>query len=133
VGEFITSNDVKVKAFGMGESMRGELYGASDGEYRPDLVGYDDLDVVKSVQNKVVIEQNRFKFENEMQGSLSRNCQQVFLGNVIKKDGVVPRLVDKVKDFATWRHFRVPIEVDGEPTRDYYTKKDLIQLRYEER
>lgn len=116
----------------MGESLRWEVFGTLDGEFRPDLAAYDDLDVGKSVTNKKMIDKNWFTFENEIQGSLSRDCQQIFLWNVIKKDGLVPRIVKKVSELNSWRHFWVPIEINGEPTWDAYTKEDLNTLQYEE-
>lgn len=49
VKEFITTNHVMVKAMGIGISPRGQNYTAPDGSFRPDLIGLDDIDVLKSV------------------------------------------------------------------------------------
>lgn len=129
IGEFITVNDVKCQSFSIGESPRGLVYGSIDGEFRPDFWVLDDVDVLKSVENKDVIDKNYEWFTDEMLSGLSYNANVLFLGNRIKGDGIIPRLeefLEVPKDIINkgmgrhknkrWKYLNQPIEYNGEPT-----------------
>ena len=48
IGEFVSKNGVKLKAFGSGKRLRGVKFGV----YRPDLVVLDDLENDTNVRSK---------------------------------------------------------------------------------
>ena len=96
IGEFITSNDVKCLAFSIGESPRGLLYGSTDGEFRPDFWILDDIDVLKAVQNREVIDKSWQWFTEELLPGTSKDCNVILLGNRLKRDGIIPRLEEKI-------------------------------------
>jgi predicted phage terminase large subunit-like protein len=114
ISEFITTNGVKVKAMSIGQSPRGMVFQTSDGAYRPDLIGLDDIDVLKSVNNGETIAKTYAFIKGEVLGGMPDGAQVVLLGNVIKRDGVVPRMeADGLAD-PDWRVFRQPVKnADG--------------------
>lgn len=116
IGEFITRNRVKVKAASIGQSPRGELYATVEGAFRPELVFFDDVDTSVSVSSPNVIEKNYRWFKDEVLGGLDANARIIFLGNVIKKDGVVPRFENDYRNDPSWRIRRVAVEERGELT-----------------
>ena len=102
ISEFITENDIKLKAFSMGMSMRWQNFMSKDGMLRPDSLLFDDIDVLKSVQNINIIDDNFRFLEDEVFGWLADYCQIRVLGNVIKQDWLNPRLKEKAKKLSTW-------------------------------
>lgn len=116
VGEFITRNRVKVKAGSMGQSPRGELYVTTDGAFRPDHVTFDDLDTIRSVTSPDLIDKNTEWVRNEVLGGISDNASVLFLGNVIKRDGIVPRFERIYSGDPSWIVRRVAVEEGGEIT-----------------
>lgn len=102
ISEFITTNGVKVKAMSIGKTPRGAVFQTFDGAHRPDLIGLDDIDVLKSVKNPETIAANHAFIKNEVLGGLSPDAKVVFLGNVIKDDGVVPRMEQERKSDPDW-------------------------------
>ena len=109
---FETTNWVKVVAKSLGKTTRwSNTYSREDGKsYRPSLVIFDDIDVVKSVTNEVIIEKNYNKITSETIWSLDplRN-KVVFLGNTIFEDWVVPRMYNNFKDKDSRDCFRQPL------------------------
>jgi predicted phage terminase large subunit-like protein len=126
IGEFITVNSVKCLAMSIGESPRGLVFGAEDGEWRPDFWILDDMDVLKSVQTKEVIDKSWDWLTEEMLGGISDDCNIIFLGNRVKRDGLIPRLEAKIGvpisilksgeglfDGNGWRYRSVPLLSNG--------------------
>lgn len=124
IGEFITENDVKVKAFSIGESPRGEMYAAPDGIFRPSLIILDDVDVLKSVRNPKIIDKNYEFIKEEILAGADAQAKKIFLGNIISSDGVVPRLLEEAKSIGSCAVMNVPAEIDGVPTWDRFVKTD---------
>jgi len=125
IGEFITTNDVKCMAFSIGESPRGLLYGAPDGEFRPDFWLLDDVDVLKAVENKDVIDKNWEWFTSELLAGVSQDSNILFLGNRVRQDGIIPRIEEKIgvhpeivrKGFGEfegegWQYMNIPVIFD---------------------
>lgn len=139
IGDFITTNEVKCQSFSIGESPRGLLYGAKDGEFRPDFWVLDDVDVLKAVENKAVIDKNWEWFTNELLAGVANNAKVVFLGNRVKSDGMIPRLEKKINvptdilkngyglhSEQDWTYYSVPIELNNEILwPDKYSNDDL--------
>lgn len=124
IAEFITENDVKLKAFSIWTSMRWQTFMSKDWMVRPDSLIMDDIDVLKSVQNPRIIEDNFRFIEDEVFWWLSNYCQIRVLGNVIKEDWLNPRIREKVKKLPNWVVFHQPIIVNWVPARDRYVLTD---------
>ena len=73
------------------------------------MVGLDDIDTMKSVNNPKTIEKNYAYVKGEVIGGLSKNAKIILLGNTIKEDGVVPRLEREHKDDPDWRIYSQPV------------------------
>lgn len=92
VQEFVTTNWIKVKAYGMGEAMRWELFKTKkDGVVRPDHIMLDDIDNTDNTRNTRIIDDDMVFLNQEAFGCLSANHQIVRLGNCIRVDGRNPR------------------------------------------
>ena len=127
--EFITNNQIRVKAMSIGKSPRWDVFGSSDGQYRPDLILLDDIDVTKSVQNEKIIEYNYNRLRSEVFGWLAQDKHKiVFLGNVINEDWVVPRIYNQ---YPKRDRYRIPIIDDDNniirPQR--YKQEDIQRLQ----
>lgn len=107
--KFITENEIYVRAMGLGTSPRGKNYVASDGKHRPDLVIFDDIDILWKVRTKRTIDKSREFILNEVFWGTSSHTQIVFLGNTIYEDGVSVRLREHVKNDKNWVIIRQPI------------------------
>ncbi|MGG7074551.1 phage terminase large subunit [Campylobacter sp. 9BO] len=89
VGEFITSNGVKLKAFGSGKRLRGVSYGA----FRPDLAVLDDLENDTNVRSK----DQRDKLEAWLDeavlnlGSIDGSLDVLYIGTILHSDSVLAR------------------------------------------
>ncbi|NDK09767.1 hypothetical protein GW846_03230 [Candidatus Gracilibacteria bacterium] len=107
VTEFITTNQVMMKAMSPGMSPRGETFYSSEGEtLRPDLVGFDDLDTLENTKNPKIISEAVEFILSEVMGGLDAFAQKVFLGNSIREDGRVIRLK---KHFESDEAFNIKI------------------------
>jgi hypothetical protein len=133
IGEFITTNGVKVEAMSIGQSPRGKNFITKDGAHRPDLVGLDDIDVTKSVQNPVIIEKNYNWLKSELMGGLSdeegKEAQIVALGNTINEDGLCPRMESDYTNDPDWNIFIQPVLNKLGEIIWRYTKKTLAKIR----
>lgn len=88
IGEFITTNGVKVKAFGMGQALRGEIhYHHIDWIVRPDFLLFDDLDNIKNTKNKTLIADDFAFLLQEVFWGLDAQSRIVCLWNVVRQDG----------------------------------------------
>lgn len=131
ITEFITKNWVKCKAMSIGASPRWEVYISSDGTFRPDGVFLDDIDVDKSVSSVVQIEKNYLWIKWELLWGLSEESQIIFLGNVIKTDGIVLRFDIDYKDSPYWIIRRKAIIENGEITWKRFSQEDIDKKRSE--
>lgn len=93
IGEFITSNQIMMKAMSIGKSPRWETFYIDwEWTFRPDLVCFDDIDTIKNVKNPDIIADDVYFIQNEVFGGVDAFCQKIFLWNVVSDDGRVPRL-----------------------------------------
>jgi len=89
VGEFITNNGVKFKAFGSGKRLRGVNFGV----HRPDLVIMDDLENDTNVKSKT----QRDKLEDWIDeavlnlGATDRTMDVIYIGTILHRDSVLSR------------------------------------------
>lgn len=106
VSEFVTSNFVKVKAFGMGESVRGEQFRhPKKGVRRPDHLMLDDIDNADNTKNTALIDKDMFFLQNEVFGGLVHWAQIIYLGNVIRMDWRGVRIREQYKENPKRRQF----------------------------
>lgn len=113
IGEFITTNGVKVKSMTIGESPRGETFMYKNKVYRPDLAILDDIDVDKSTRNTRIIEQNYNWLKGELFGWLTyekgTKPKIVVLWNTIREDGLCPRIEMDFRNAPDWNVFILPV------------------------
>lgn len=103
-GEFVTTNYIKVKAFGMGENIRWELFVKKNWEIvRPQHLFADDIDNSDNTKNKLIIDSDMEFIEWEVFGGLDADAQVVWLGNVIREDGRNPRIEKEHKNDPDWK------------------------------
>lgn len=103
IGEFITTNWIKVKAFGMGQALRGEIhYHHEYGIVRPDFLLLDDLDNSKNTKNKSLISDDFLFLQQEVFGCMDANGIKVCLWNVVRKDGRNVRMKNEYKNNPRW-------------------------------
>lgn len=131
ISEFITKNGVKCKAMSIWASPRGEVYISADGTFRPDAVFLDDIDVDKSVSSVFQIEKNYLWIKGELLWGLSDDSQIIFLGNVIKTDGIVLRFEIDYKDSPYWIIRRKAIIENGIITWARFSQEDIDKKRSE--
>lgn len=108
IDEFITSNQIKVKAYSTAQSTRGEVHGA----YRPDFFVLDDFEneITKksAAKTKEVI-----SFIEELLSGISANANIVFLCNKISTKGSVNYLEIKAKGNKDFILLKVPLITKG--------------------
>ncbi|EOH9591158.1 phage terminase large subunit [Campylobacter jejuni] len=89
VGEFVSRNGVKIKAFGSGKRLRGVRYGVK----RPDLVILDDLENDTNVRSK----EQRDRLEDWIDeavlnlGSADGSLDVLYIGTILHSDSVLSR------------------------------------------
>lgn len=89
VGEFVTRNGIKLKAFGSGKRLRGVKFGA----YRPDLCILDDLENDTNVRSK----EQRDKLEAWLDSAVlnlgdATHCMDtLYIGTILHYDSVLSR------------------------------------------
>lgn len=89
IGEIVTRNGVKIKAFGSGKRLRGVRFGI----YRPDLVILDDLENDTNVRSRP----QRDKLEEWLDeavlnlGSVEGSMDILYVGTVLHRDAVLAR------------------------------------------
>ena len=89
IGEFVSANGVKLKAFGSGKRLRGVKFGT----YRPDLVILDDLENDTNVRSK----EQRDKLEAWLDeavlnlGSVDGSLDVLYIGTILHADSVLAR------------------------------------------
>lgn len=103
IEEFITTNEVKCRAIWIGTSIRWDVFGATDWEFRPDFVWLDDIDTMASTNTLELIEKNYTLVKSELFGWFADNVQIIFLFNTIKFDWVWPRLWIDYEGKKSWK------------------------------
>ncbi len=104
----IIVNDIKIKALGAGQKIRGRKYR----QYRPDLIVVDDIENDESVKNeKRTIKKYRWILE-AVYPAMGKNASLFVVGNVISKKSVISRLLQH----PFWKKIKYSaIKKDGTP------------------
>lgn len=121
---FTMTDGRKYSAGTVGQTQRGHLQDA----YRPDYVWFEDVEDSESVQSNPITQSIIDKCEEAING-LSRNGTYVVNGNYISEYGVIQYFLDKPGN----TQLITPIERDGVPTWDFYTKEDIAKKRRDAR
>lgn len=119
--EFITANDIKVKAYSTQQSTRGRIYK----EQRPDLYILDDFETSKTKDSAASTAKVK-KHIDEMRSGLSTDGRVIYLGNRITDIGTVAYLESITARDPMMRLREVPV-VDRQGTvmwPDKYVKTD---------
>lgn len=109
---FESTNGVKVAAKSLWQTIRGtNTFDMESGiSARPTLLILDDIDIVRSVANVDIINQNEAKILGETIAALDPlNRKIVFLGNTIVEDWIVPRFRKRYEKEKTWDIFWQPL------------------------
>lgn len=104
IGEFVTANEIKVKAFSTQEPTRGRVYG----RFRPDLFILDDFENSKTAKSEVRT-QEVISHIKELFGGLSGHASVIFLCNLIHEDGSVARIMREGRDNKSYKIRQVPV------------------------
>ena len=102
IGEFVTSNGIKVQAGSTGISTRGDVYGP----YRPDLYVLDDFETDKTKRSKKCTEEV-INYIDELIGGVSVDANILFLCNRLSKKGSVAYIEKKAIDNPNWKKIEV--------------------------
>jgi len=142
VGTIITSNDIKVQAFGSGKRMRGLRHGP----HRPDLVILDDIENDENVRSPA----QRDKLEGWLNKAVLKlgppdgTMDVVYIGTVLHYDSVLARTLNKPlwerqsfralirwpDDMKLWDVWEELLRNDGEALADlFYTKNKAAMDR----
>ena len=128
---FETTNGVKIASKSLGQTLRGaNTYDMeNDISSRPTLLILDDIDVIKSVSNVEIINQNEKKILGETISALDPLHRKIiFLGNIINEDGIVPRFWNLYKDSDRRDCYSQPLFDDkGVNARPEVFTEDVIQ------
>lgn len=119
-GKWITTAGVSIRAIGMGQSPRG----TRNEEKRPDWLEFDDADVDEVVRNETRLNKAWDWIEQAAIPSMSidHNKRILFKGNIIAKDSVITRAIER----ADYHEVVNILDRDAEPTwRERFTLDDI--------
>ena len=111
IGEFITANSIKVKAYSVGQAPRGEVYM----EYRPDFAILDDIETSKTIISDAKTE-NVISYIDELLSGLAGYANILVLANRLTDNGSINYLKERVKNNPRWRIRSVAVEEEGKIT-----------------
>jgi len=125
IGEIVTNNNIKIKAYGSGKRVRGVKHGT----YRPDLAIIDDLENDTNVRSRT----QRDKLEDWLDeaidnlGSVDGSMDILYIGTILHRDSVLARklklafwhpikfraLVQYPKNIDLWDEYSKIFKYDG--------------------
>lgn len=104
IGEFITTNKIKVKAYSTSQSPRGEVYQ----EFRPDLVVLDDYENLETIDSEAYTEEV-IHYIDELLSGLGNTAQIISLSNRLTFGGSVSYLEDRIKTIPNCKIYDIPV------------------------
>lgn len=114
VEEFVTTNWIKIKAFGMWNAIRWEIfYTKKKWNVRPDYLLVDDIDNIENTKNKRIIDEDMDFIYQEVFWWLQATAQIIRLWNVIRSDWRNPRIRQYVDSLKWWAKHVNPIYDDN--------------------
>lgn len=139
IGEIVTKNNIKIKAYGSGKRVRGVKHGV----YRPDLSIIDDLENDTNVKSR----KQRDKLEEwldeaiENLGSVDGSMDILYIGTILHRDSVLARklklkfwhpitfraLISYPTNMDMWEEYTKIYKYEGvEPARNYYLENKAL-------
>lgn len=132
IGEFITKNGVKLKAFGTGKKIRGVRFGI----YRPDLVIADDLENDTNVRSRI----QRDRLEEWLDeavtnlGSLDEKLTIIYIGTILHTDSVLNRKIKNpfwnTKQFSSIIEYPKRMDLWSEWENIYRSEGEIKALKF---
>lgn len=96
--DFVTSTDVRLKARGRGDKVRGLKWK----QYRPDMAVIDDFENDKNVRNPRLVEEGMDWLLTAVYGSLKEPFNMLMVGNIFAPKSILAQLIaEKVVDEET--------------------------------
>ena len=120
---FITATGIKVLAGTVGVEHRGAI----QEESRPDFIWFNDFETRKTLRSFVTTKAIWDNMEEARTG-LEKGGACLYTCNYISELGNVHKLVEKGNSNRR-KVFIMPIEKDGQPTWNRYTKEDIQHMR----
>lgn len=102
IGEFVTSNGIKVQAGSTGISTRGDVYGP----FRPDLYILDDFETDKTKRSKKRTDEV-INYIDELTAGTSVDANILYLCNRLTKKGSVAYIEKKALENPNWKKVEV--------------------------
>ncbi|PLY08394.1 MAG: hypothetical protein C0625_02060 [Arcobacter sp.] len=139
IGEIVTNNNVKIKAYGSGKRVRGVKHGV----YRPDLAIIDDLENDTNVRSR----KQRDKLEEWLDeaidnlGSVDGSLDILYIGTILHRDSVLSRklklkfwhpvifraLISYPKNMDLWEEYTKIYKYEGvEEARNFYLENKKL-------
>ncbi len=139
IGEIVSKNNIKIKAYGSGKRVRGVKHGT----YRPDLTIIDDLENDTNVRSR----KQRDKLEEwldeavENLGSVDDSMDILYIGTILHRDSVLARklklkfwhpvifraLISYPTNMHMWEEYTKIYKYEGvEQARNYYLENKLL-------
>lgn len=104
IGEFITKNNIKVKAYSTSQSPRGEVFG----EFRPDLAILDDYENLETIDSEAYT-QEVISYIDELLSGLGNTAQIISLSNRLTFGGSVSYLEDRIKNIPNCKVYDIAV------------------------
>lgn len=118
---FTTTTGIHVTSDSVGTDQRGDIQQAS----RPDFLWFDDFETSNTLMSAPITFKLWANMEEARTGLAKDGCA-IYTCNYLSERGNVHKLVLKLKHQTI-----IPIEKDGVPTWDRFTKEDIDRLRRE--
>jgi hypothetical protein len=119
MASFTTATGIKMTADTIGTDQRGDI----QDESRPDFIFFDDIETRISLMSAQITFKIWQNIDEAITG-LSKDGGAVYCCNYVSERGNVHKLVEKIAHKVI-----IPIERDGVPTWDRYTKEDIQRLK----
>lgn len=126
VEDFVTTNWIKIKAFGMWSAIRWEIFYTKDkGNVRPDFLLVDDIDNIENTKTTRIIDEDTMFIHQEVLWWFQATAQIIRLGNVIRSDGRNPRIRKYIQWLKWWRwHINSIYDEEWNITRSRFVRTD---------
>ena len=121
MSSFTTATGIKMTADTIGTDQRGDI----QDESRPDFAWFDDIETRMSLMSAQITFKIWQNIDEAVTG-LSKDGGAIYTANYVSERGNVHKLVEKIQNKVI-----IPIEVNGEPTWDRYTKEDIAKIKRE--